>query len=131
MAVNRIASLFKNGISFSQETTLCGNSIIRNIRKAKEAGYSVELYYIGVDSPEIAKLRVKQRVKNGGHGVSDEDVERRYYEGLNNLKKILPLCDKAIIYNNSNRIIRLAVYQDGICKWKNKDISEWYKRYLN
>lgn len=48
-----------NDISFNQETTLTGNSIVKNIRNAKEKGFYVVMNYIGVESPEIAKERVK------------------------------------------------------------------------
>ena len=41
--------------------------------------------YIGVESSDIAKERVKYRVSQGGHGIPDEDIERRYYESLENL----------------------------------------------
>ena len=35
-AVELINGFFDNGVSFNQETTLCGKSILRNIRKAKK-----------------------------------------------------------------------------------------------
>lgn len=50
-----------DGITFNQETTLCGKSIIKNILKAKELGYFIELHYVGVESAQIAKDRVKHR----------------------------------------------------------------------
>ena len=39
LAVRKIKEYLENGVTFNQETTLCGNSIIRNIMKAKEKGY--------------------------------------------------------------------------------------------
>ena len=36
------------------------------------------MFYVGLDSPEIAKERIKQRVANGGHGIPNEDVDRRF-----------------------------------------------------
>ena len=47
-AVKMINEYFNNGITFNQETTLCGNNILKNIKKAKELGYYVELHYVGV-----------------------------------------------------------------------------------
>ena len=41
IAVKKIDEYFKEGCSFNQETTLCGRSIIKNINKAKELGYSI------------------------------------------------------------------------------------------
>ena len=65
-------------------------SIIRNIYKAKELGYVIEVYFVGLDSPELAKKRVAHRVRSGGHGIPDEDIERRFFESLDNLKTIYP-----------------------------------------
>lgn len=67
---------FDNGLSFNQETTLCGNSIIHNIKKAKELEYTIQMHYVGVQSAEIAKERVHQRVLAGGHGIPDSDIEQ-------------------------------------------------------
>ena len=50
IAVKKIQNYFERGISFNQETTLCGNSILKNIKKAKDLGYVVELHYVGVES---------------------------------------------------------------------------------
>lgn len=58
MAVYKIKEYFEKNISFNQETTLCGNSIIRNIEKAKKLGYQIELHYVGVESVQIAKERI-------------------------------------------------------------------------
>lgn len=68
-AVKLLNQFLSEGITFNQETTLCGKSILRSIRKAKEMGYCIELHYVGVDSVDIAKERVKSRVNKGGHGI--------------------------------------------------------------
>ena len=38
IAVKQIQQYFQEGISFNQETTLCGKSILNNIKKAKKDG---------------------------------------------------------------------------------------------
>ena len=58
IAVQKIQQYFNEGVSFNQETTLCGNSIMQNIDKARRLGYFIELHYIGVESVKIAKERV-------------------------------------------------------------------------
>lgn len=65
IAVKKIARYFAKGITFNQETTLCGKLILNNIANAKEKGYFIELHYIGVESVDIAKERVAVRVKQG------------------------------------------------------------------
>lgn len=44
IAVKRITGYFDEGITFNQETTLCGKSILNNITKAKERGHFIELH---------------------------------------------------------------------------------------
>ena len=84
IAVSKINHYFEIGESFNQESTLCGRSIIKNIKRARMCGYRIELHYVGVDSVDIAKKRIAQRGANGGHGIPDKDVERRHV-GLTDL----------------------------------------------
>ncbi len=126
LAVEKINACFDAGVSFNQETTLCGKSIIRNIMRAKELGYFLELYYIGLDSPETAKERVRIRVSEGGHGIPEEDIERRYYESLRQLKTVIPLCDKVKVYDNTKVFVRIAEFIAGRCCMRAEDLPEWY-----
>lgn len=96
-----ISFFIKKGISFNQETTLTGNTILKAIEEAKKNGYKILMAYVGVENPEIAKERVKIRVNKGGHDIPVETIERRYYESLKNLKKIAMYCDKLVVYDNS------------------------------
>ena len=98
--------------SFNEETTLTGRSILKIIDKAKNLDYKIHLYYIGIDNPEIAKERVKNRIARGGHGISSNLIEKRYYESLQNLEKIIYQCDSIEIYDNSKKFIRIFYYED-------------------
>ena len=47
--------------------------------------------------------RVAKRVREGGHGIADEIVVRRYAAGLRNMRHLyLPLVDIALVYDNSD-----------------------------
>ena len=48
-----------------------------------------------INTDEIVKERVKIRINKGGHGISEEDIERRYVETFKNLKDVLKYCDLA------------------------------------
>lgn len=109
-AVKKIHAYLKGGISFNQETTLTGNSIVHNIKKAKEQGYIVKVCYVGLESADLAIRRVQQRVEKGGHGIAEDDIRRRYVQSLNNLQKIIPICDKIEIYDNTERFSCVASY---------------------
>ena len=98
--------------SFNEETTLTGKTILKIIDKAKNLGYKIHLYYIGIGNPEIAKERVKNRIARGGHGISSNLIEKRYYESLQNLEKIIYQCDSIEIYDNSKKFIRIFYYED-------------------
>lgn len=111
IAVKCLKQLMDEERSFNQETTLCGKSIIKNIQKAKHLGYQIEIHYVGVDSIDIAKSRVKERVKNGGHGIPDEDIEKRYFESFSNLKSIIPFCNTIFFYDNTRSLDCFAVYK--------------------
>ncbi len=124
--ISRIDRFFAEGVSFSQETTLCGKSIFQNIRRAKSLGYSIEMHYVGLDSADIAKERVKSRVMHGGHGIPDEDIERRYVESMKKLKMVLPVCDVVAIYDNTDAFRRFAIYKNGVCVRVSSHIPNWY-----
>lgn len=56
---------------------------------------------MGVDSPELAKERVKARVAKGGHGIPDEVIDRRYTKSIRNIKLLAPLFDSVELYDNT------------------------------
>ncbi len=128
IAVKRIDEYFSQGISFNQETTLCGHSIFRNMQRAKQQGYVIELFYVGLDSAEIAKERIAKRVERGGHGIPDEDVERRYVESLKNLRRAIELCDLVSINDNTETMRRFAIYRNGQLCLLSRNVPEWFRR---
>ncbi len=115
----------ENGYSFNQETTLCGKSIISFIHKAKDKGYKINLYYVGLESEQIAKDRVKIRVAKGGHDIAPELIERRYKESLENLKSILPIVNNLYLFDNSREFKSIDTKKDiENTSWlKNIDVS--------
>jgi predicted ABC-type ATPase len=100
----------QQGISFNRETTLCGVTILNTIKNAKDAGYKIHVRYVGVESVAIAKERIAERVKKGGHGIDDDLLKKRFNESKENLLKIFPLCDRVDLYDNSGTCLFLSVY---------------------
>ena len=41
LAVRKIKEYLENGVTFNQETTLCGHMILKNIERAKQLGYNI------------------------------------------------------------------------------------------
>lgn len=125
VAVKLLNQYLTDGVTFNQETTLCGKSILRNIRKAKEMGYCIEMHYVGVDSVNIAKERVKSRVNKGGHGIPEADIEKRYIETFHNLKEILKDCDLAAFYDNTEEFRRFAIFRNGEVVRLSQILPKW------
>ena len=130
IAVRKVDQLFKEGSSFNQEKTLCGKSIERYVDFAKAHQYHVEMYYIGLQSVELAKERVLHRVKAGGHGIPEREIERRYQESFHNFLKILPKCDLTAVYDNTDKFRRFAIYRNGNLVRLSKHVPGWYEEYI-
>jgi predicted ABC-type ATPase len=101
--LERVADLFAQGKDFAIETTLASKMYKQKIEWAQANGYKVTMLYFWLQNENLAKKRVKQRVKNGGHHIPEDVIERRYFAGLNNLFKIyIPLVDSISIIDNTN-----------------------------
>lgn len=112
-AVRKIDQCLEKGISFTQETTLSGARTERTIRRAKERGYAIRLYYIGLDTMEESLGRIANRVAKGGHDIPKEDVERRFQSRFADVLRVLPYCDEARFFDNDNGFVEVAEYRNG------------------
>ena len=112
-ALRKINECIEKGISFTQETTLSGRRTEATAKQVRDLGYHVRLFYIGLDSAEESLLRIANRVKRGGHDISQEDVLRRFEGRWEAVAKVLPYCDEAEFYDNDNGFVLVAEYQNG------------------
>ena len=101
--LHRINELLELKADFAIETTLTTRSYVSLVQRAKEIGYKVTLLYIWLNSPELAKQRVAERVRKGGHNIPADVIERRYYKGIENFFSLFkPLCHRWIFVDNSS-----------------------------
>ena len=128
-ALRRIDYFINNGLSFNQETTLAGRFLFGKIKKAKEQDFEIKLFYIGVESADLAIERVKNRVQKGGHGIEEATIRKRYGVSLSMLKEVLPLCDIAVIYDNTKQYAMIAGFHDGNCTLYSRN-CEWFNRTM-
>jgi len=129
MAINIRNDCLKHGRSFNEETTLTGKTILKTIDKAKELGYELQLFYVGVASPELAKERIRNRVEKGGHNIADEIVEKRYYESLKNLKQVITKFDEVYLYDNSIKYKHIFSFINNKILYKDKSLN-WSKEAI-
>lgn len=99
--LNRIRELIEGGGDFAFETTLATKSYLSLIREAQAKGFVVTLVFFWLSSIELAKARVAKRVKEGGHNIPADVIERRYGKGLANLPAFLDIVDNWIVCDNT------------------------------
>ena len=126
-AVAQINYCIDNNISFTQETTLSGHRTLHTVKQARKQGYFIIMYYIGLSSQEECVERIQNRVRKGGHGIPEEDVRRRFENRFNSLKKIAPLCDKIIFYDNENGFVKVAEIVNNRFSFSNGYRPGWIK----
>lgn len=80
-----------------------------------------------INTDEIVKERVKIRINKGGHGISEEDIERRYVETFKNLKDVLKYCDLAAFYDNTKNFHRFAIFRNGEIARISTILPTWFK----
>lgn len=108
MAVSKIEFCLENNLTFTQETTLSGVRTVRTVRRARQQGYNIIMYYVGLNTVEESLERIKNRVRKGGHDIPEADVLRRYGKRTESLRSIIPLCDKILFFDNTNGFIKAA-----------------------
>jgi len=98
----RIAKLIADGESFAFESTLASKTLSSVITRCKQSGYKIHLVYFWLNNYELAIERVINRVKEGGHNIPKEDIQRRYFRGIRNLIEIyIPISDYYMVVDNS------------------------------
>lgn len=125
-AMHLIDDCIEKGISFHHETTLPGAVVIRQIKKAKEHGFRIVLYYVGIDDVKTAIKRVHKRVAMGGHGIDDRYIIKRYIQLKDRLLQILPLCDTAVMFDNTKKFRQIAVFMENRIYDCDRDLPNWF-----
>ena len=127
IALERIRACLNKGISFAQETTLSNSKTELTAKESQERGYSVRLFYVGLDSVEECLQRIENRVAHGGHNIREEDVLRRFAGRWEAVAKVLPYCDEAHFFDNYNGFVEVAEYVNGELIVKGSKLPLWVK----
>ena len=90
-------------VDFAFEATLAGRSHISLLKKLRQDGWQVVLFFLWIPDAAFSKRRIRERVEHGGHNIPYDAIYRRYPRIMHNLiKSYIPLCDKVICYDNSS-----------------------------
>ena len=98
----KIRYLLKKHEDFAVETTLATRTLLKIVKSAQAAGYTVTLLYFWLNSPDLAVERVRARVEAGGHNIPEETIRRRYNTGIYYFFKLYaPISERWILADNS------------------------------
>jgi predicted ABC-type ATPase len=82
--LRRVRELILHRTGFTWETTMSGRTSASWLRQAREAGYAVKAYFLWVRNPETTIRRIRQRVVEGGHNISEDVSRRRFFKTIQN-----------------------------------------------
>jgi predicted ABC-type ATPase len=96
--------LLRRGESFVFETVFSDpvGDKISFLKDAEDRGYTVVLFFIGIDTAETSNERVAQRVAEGGHDVPRDKILSRYGRVMDNLRRALVELKNVHVYDNSD-----------------------------
>lgn len=127
-------TLLKDMKSFSFETVMSDRRKLDLIKRAKQDGYRIYLYFVATVTPEINISRVSQRVQLGGHRVDPELIKKRYRRSLAILFDAVKLTDRAYLFDNSRKEYELvAEITEGSKLEINSELEEipnWFYKYF-
>ena len=99
--LEKLSYFIKEKKSFAFETTLSGLTNLKFIQLAKMSGFDIILFFVWLDTFELAKKRVAERVRKGGHNIPGNVIERRYWKEIKNFSKYAEEADAWYLYDNS------------------------------
>ena len=86
---------------FAFETTLGANTMTELLIQAAEVGFEIHIWYAGLASPEQHIVRVRARVKRGGHDIPEQDIRRRFEHSRLNLIRLMAHLTSLRVFDNS------------------------------
>ena len=102
LVLQQIEELSNKHVDFGFETTMSGITYLRHINALKEKGYRIHIFFLWIPSSELAVVRVKDRVSQGGHDVPLKDIKRRFDRSTEKfLKEYRLLADQWMLFNNA------------------------------
>ena len=93
--------LLKEHKDFIFETVLSSDGKVDFLKRAKEEGYFIRMFFICTQYPTIIAARIAKRVMEGGHDVPIQKIISRYEKALVNAIRVARFVDRAYFYDNS------------------------------
>jgi predicted ABC-type ATPase len=116
------------------ETVLSDKKKLHFLGELDNLGYIIYLYFVSTIAPEINIDRVKARVAQQGHDVSEDKIISRYYGALQNAMPAMLLSHRAYFFDNSIDASTPLL----VAEWNKekppyifqKEASSWFETYI-
>ena len=93
--------LLREHKNFIFETVLSSDGKVDFLKRAKEEGYFIRVFFICTSTPAINASRIAKRVMEGGHDVPINKIISRYQKAIVNAGQIAQFVDRLYVYDNS------------------------------
>lgn len=107
-----------------------GGAKLEFLRGAAEAGYTVILCFVGLDSRRTSEERVAMRVAQGGHDVPSAKIRSRFPRTLRNLTTAICALPHVLVFDNSDLVkpFRLVARFEGGKRVEGRDpLPSWLR----
>lgn len=89
------------GRSLAFETVFSAPDKLDYLRRARQAGYFIRLFFVSTDSALTNVRRVAQRVMEGGHDVPISKILQRYERSVAQAAQAMLWVDRFYLFDNS------------------------------
>jgi predicted ABC-type ATPase len=131
VALNLLNDLLERKERFVYETTLSDkNRHFDLIAKAKNNGYQVWVFYVGLLDVQLHRTRVAERAQRGGHDIPEEDLLRRFTRSRENIISVIPQVDRTLMFDNSHDALHLVASFEG-ATLRAEQNQGWWTEIIN
>jgi predicted ABC-type ATPase len=108
--------------SFSFETVMSHRSKLEVLVRARQAGFFVQVFFVGIEDSQTNVERVALRVAQGGHDVPLEKIKPRWRRSMDLAAEAILLADQAFVFDNSDPGIS-GIAPRLVLRWKHDRIK--------
>ena len=101
---NQLGQAIAKGTDFTFETTLGGKTITNLLIQAVHQGFTLDIWFVGLESVELHLERVARRVAKGGHPIPEVDIRKRWIGSHENIIRLVPFVNTLRVFDNSREV---------------------------
>jgi predicted ABC-type ATPase len=132
--LDQIDDALKQRADFTIESNFRDNTLLETADRFRDNGYEINMVYLLLSGVAQSMDRVNQRVKAGGHFISNQDIIYNYHEGIKNLIFFAGRFDNIEVIDSSGSLLQLRSFlsvQSGEIKYRATPLPVWAEETIN